>query len=431
MKAFRFILILVLLLASACNELPLPGGTAIPTNAPTPSPSPTPENSPTPEAGAAPSEPVTLRIWLPPQFDPNSGTQAGDLLRARLESFASLRPRLQLEVRVKSLQDPGGLLDALASASAAAPLALPDLVALPRPTMEAAALKGLLYPIDGLATNLDDADWYDFARQLARIQNTTFGVPMAGDALIMIFRPEVVGDPPSDWTSALETVGPLAFPAADPLALHTLALYQAAGGVIQDEQGRPTLNANTLAQVLAIYKESESANLLPLWLTQIEDDEQAWEAYQSQRASMVVTWASRYLANQETELESSAAPIPTPDGTPYTLATGWVWALSNPQPEKQRLAIELAEYLTDPSFLAEWSLAAGYMPTRSSALSGWTESPAQALVSRIVLSSHLIPPADVLSSLGPLLKLAATQVLKQQGDPVALAQDTVDHLQNP
>ena len=76
----------------------------------------------TPSATA--SSPQVLRIWLPPEFDPQAETPAADILRARLEEFTRRRAGMRIEVRVKAVEGPGGLLDALSSASAAAPLGL-------------------------------------------------------------------------------------------------------------------------------------------------------------------------------------------------------------------------------------------------------------------------------------------------------------------
>ena len=79
-------------------------------------------------------------------------------------------------MRIKAPDGPGGLLDSLTTASAAAPLALPDLVALPRPIMETAALKGLVHPYQNLTSPIDEPDWYPYARQLARLQDSIFGI---------------------------------------------------------------------------------------------------------------------------------------------------------------------------------------------------------------------------------------------------------------
>jgi ABC-type glycerol-3-phosphate transport system substrate-binding protein len=83
-----------------------------------------------------------------------------------------------------------------------------------------------------------------------------------------------------------------------------------------------------------------------------------------------------------------------------------VWALSSPQTERRALSIELAEFLTEGDFLANWTAAAGYLPPRAAALSGWPEAAPTALVNTIVQSAQVIPPNDVLAVLGPALQQA-------------------------
>jgi len=396
--------------------------------------------TPTAEAGGSGSADVTLRLWLPPQFDPGSGSEAGELLQARLDEFSRTHPAVRLEVRIKAVDGPGGLSDALSAASAAAPQALPDLVALPRPALEAAALKGLLRPFDNLTHLFTSPGWYNFARQLAYVQNSTFGIPFACDALLMVYRPALVGaTPPADWASAQALGLALAFPASDPQALFTLALYQASGGAIQDEQGLPMLSETHLLQVLNFYDEAGRVGLMPNWLTLYETDLQAWDAYTTDQTPMAITWVSRYLA--ERPANSSAAAFPTPNGEPFTLATGWVWA----QPTntggqaldidagaaaslRQILSIELVEFLTEENFLAQWTAAAGYLPPHASSLAAWPDETLRHVLDQLALAARIQPTADVLTSLSLPLQQAAIDVLKQQVDPQAAARAAVERL---
>src|SRR3990172_8842538 len=203
MKYLHSMVLLALILAAGCAGLPVD---VAPTLSAAPPASATPP--PTPQITNTPSGRKVLKLWLPPQFDPNLDTPASQILKARLEEFTARRPDVRVEVRLKALQGTGGLLDSLITASAAAPLALPDLVALPRPVLETAALKGFLHPFDDLINDLEDPDWYDYARQLARLQDSQFGQPFAGDALILVYRQEIVPEPPSTLTSDLQSEGP-------------------------------------------------------------------------------------------------------------------------------------------------------------------------------------------------------------------------------
>lgn len=150
------------------------------------------------------SGPQVISIWVPPQFDPENNTPGGVLLKNRLKAFEDQNPDVKVQVRVKAVTGPGSLLETLAAANAAAPLALPSLVALPRPDLETAALKGLIYPLDKLLeTTIDDPDWFAYARQMALIQGSTFGLPFAGDGLLLLYRPAHVNMHSGDWAGIL------------------------------------------------------------------------------------------------------------------------------------------------------------------------------------------------------------------------------------
>ncbi len=433
MRLQRFFLICLLvatMLVSCGPSEPTPALTATPAAIQT-SPTPT-SNAATQEPSTGAASPLTLRLWLPPDFDPDGGTQASELLLAHLDTFAASHPDVRLEVRVKALEGPGGLLDSLYTASSAAPLALPDLIALPRPLLESAALKGLLYSYDGLTTIMDQEGWYEYAQQLAHLQSSIFGLPFAGDALVLVYRPATLENPPSNWAEVTALGSPLLFPASDPEALFTLALYQSTGGLTQDEQGRPTLDQEALAQVFSFYKQSAQSGVMPYWMTQYETEEQVWAAFADGQASLAVAWLEYYLNHSGTlPVIASAAPIPTADGTPYTLATGWVWALANPDPLHRQVGAELAEHLVDPAFLAKWTPAAGYLPVHQTTPDGWADASLRSLTERVALSARLTPSMDLLSGLGSALQGAVVQVLKQQSDANVAAEAAATQLNQP
>jgi ABC-type glycerol-3-phosphate transport system substrate-binding protein len=123
--------------------------------------------------------------------------------------------------------------------------------------------------------------------------------------------------------------------------------------------------------------------------------------------------------------------LPTPVGQPSTLATGWVWALATPPSENQQLSVELAEFLTDSSFLFQWNQSLGYLPVRPSSLAVEPESTHGAVIERVVNSAILFPSRDILMSVGPALQEATVDVLKQQADPLTAAQLAATSLAKP
>jgi len=415
--------ILVILLAN-CAQSPIQE-----TNS-TPEPPSTPTDSliPTQESTQSAPEPTILRLWVPPQFDPASDTPSGNLLQERLEQYTAQRPDIRIETRVKASSGSGGLLDSLSSANAAAPMVVPDLILLPRSSLEIAALKGLLFPYDGLTSTLNDSDWYPYAQELGQLQTSTFGLPFAGNALVSLYRPSEIEMPATDWLSALEVGQPIAFPAAEEEAYFPLAEYLSTGAPIQDADGRPFLDIAALTDVLNFFQEAESAGVMPFWLTQFTNDEQSLQAYTENQVNTTVTWINRYLSTLPGD--TAAAPIITQDGTPFTLASGWVWALSNPQTERHAVSVDLAEFLTDSGFLTEWSETAGYLPPRASALEGWSNVALRNLVTKVVESARLIPSNEVMAVIGPALNQATVAILKQQSTPARAATEAIESLES-
>jgi|SRR5688572_411418 len=423
-RVLRFIVHVGLLLSTGCASIEqfLSTPLALPQISPTPTPVPvtsTPEeteaSNATPTAPAA-SQPRILRIWLPPQFDPNTATSSASLLRQRLADFEEEHPGLELEVRIKADEGEASLVNSLSVTSMAAPTVLPDLVLLSRPALEAASLKGLLHPIEGLSATLDDPNWYGYARQVGQIQNTGYGLPFAGDALVLVYRSEV--ERISNWNDIVASENPLVFAAGDPKALVGLSLYVSANGELLDTQGRPTLNQEVLTRVLTMISDGVLAGVFSPSLENMVSDEQVLQAYLGERANMAIYWASNYRAPQG----QFTLPLPGLEETTFSFGTGWVWALAGSNTENQQLAVELADYLVADDFLGEWTNASGYLPTRPS-----TVDPEDVNMNAILESAQLIPSNDVLTVLGPIMQNAISRVLNGE-KPEVVAENVMEQL---
>jgi len=281
---------------------------------------------------------MTLTIWLPPQFDVQSGSPAGDILKQALQDYQKDHPEILVDVRVKAPEGPAGLLESLAAAEPVAPAVVPSIIALQRPDLETAALKGMIYPLEAEAAGLQDADWFAYARDLARVQDTVFGLPFAGDALLMLYRPGHLSFIPTSWEQILVSGMGVSLPAGDPQALASLALYLSAGGAIQDEQGRPLLELETLQSELELYARGLNAGVFTPALTTVNTDGMAWQNYRDGVDHLAVSWASRYLSERPADTMSTFLPGLAEQS--YVLADGWAWAVADPQPAR-RLAAEM------------------------------------------------------------------------------------------
>ena len=399
-RIFRFLGFALLLFGAGCASLePFLNSLITPTPAPTRRVTPSPTAAATSTPLAEPSSPI-LRVWLPAELDPAADTPPAKLLAQRLASFEAQHPGLKIEVRLKKEDAEGEILNDLSITGAAAPTVLPDLLLLSRPDLEAAAMKGLLHPMDGLSTMLDDPNWYGYAQQLGHIENTGYGLPFMGNAMVMVYYPEL-GTLVS-WDDVLSSKGQFVFPAGNPDGLVGLSLYASAGGQILDTQGLPILDQDVLLQLLTLIEDGRSKKIFPPSLANVANEAQMLQIYRTGNANKAITW----ILNYHPDSDGAIAPLPGLDGNSFSYATGWIWALAGSDPENQQMAVKLAEYLVADDFITEWTRETGYLPTRPSSVKEGDRT-----MAAILESAHPIPSSDVLAVLGPLMQEAITRVL--------------------
>lgn len=420
LRFFRSIVFVGLLFSAGCASLePLLASLTPPA-----SPTPTQRATSTPpepiltETPPAVSQSPILRVWLPTQFNPASGNDAATLLGERLAQFGAQHDGLEIEVRLKKMDSENDIVNVLSLTNAAAPGALPDLILLSRPDLESAALSGLLHPIDGLSTSLEDPDWYAYAQQLAHLQNTGYGLPLAGDALALVYYPEL-GTLVS-WEDVFASRGQLVFPAGNTDGLVALSLYVSAGGEVLDAQGLPTLEVDALTRVLTLVQEGVSADVFSPSLVNVTTEAQTLQIYRTGSAgtNKGIIWILNYRADED----GAITPLPGLGEVPFSYATGWVWALAGANPENQQLAVELAEFLVADEFIGEWTRLMGYLPTRPSSVEENDRT-----LTAILESAHPVPSNDVVAILGPLMQEALTRVLNGE-QPEAVAASVVEKL---
>ncbi len=389
--------------------------------------------SPTPRPSATPNIPVvqsrTLIVWVPPQFDPGVATSAGNLFLSRLDDFKTRRPQTEIQVRVKPASGEFGILESLQMTNSAAPILMPDLIALPRSLAEQAFQAGLILPLEGYTDSIVEDDWYDYGLDLAYINGEIAGFPFAGDLMVMAYKNDTEEQLPQDWTSVIEAQKTLAFPASDPRGLVTLAWYQSISGEMPGSNEETYIQEESLLEVLKYYKAAQTAGVMPYWLTQFESDEQAWQSYQDRQSTLAITWSS-ILLNSESA-NTSLAALPTKEAKPFAYADGWIWCVIPSDLDTEQEAVELAEFLTEASFINTWGVAAGYLPVRPSGLDSWSETPYFATLQKLLPSAVLLPENDLQDNFGPVIRDAVVSVLKDQIEPETALAALLEKIQGP
>ena len=366
----------------------------------------------TPAPTSASAEINKLVIWLPPQFDPEADSATGTLVQSRIDAFQKKYPQWAVEVRLKAVDGRGGLLDSLANTSMAAPDALPAMVALQSQDLESAALKGLLLPLDEKTQSSAGNDWLPYAAQMGMIQGKSFGVPLAGDALILAYHPLLSPYPPSTWQELSSQHFPVIFPAADPDSIVVTTIYQAAGGNLLNQNNPPALEATPLQKSFAILNNGTQSGAFPSWISQFFTFSQAWDTYTHQNSSYAIVWASQYLPDPPGG--SKLTTLPKINSTQITLARGWVWCIPAMSTSTQDAALLLVEFFSDPDFINDLDQAAGYLPVNSGGLNVITDSQMKETITKITNIAQLMPTSSTINTISPIFENSTIQIIKKQ-----------------
>ena len=418
----RTIGLLAMLILAGCAPLLEPTSSPLPAD-PTPAVSPV---TSTPDLGST-ADSGPLRLWLPPFLDPESGTPAGDLLKARLAAIAEQHPELTIDVRVKADSGPAGLLETLRVATAAAPSTLPDVIALNPAGLHTAALKGLIVPLtDVLAAPTED-DWYPMAVEAAHIDGALYGYPFASNSLIFSYRASAYETRPLSWSALVESDRSFLFPAADPQAVFTLAMYQSLGGSLSGPSGRPALDPAPLADVLDFYASARVAGVLPTSVSSFTNADETWRTLVAGRADSATAMLSDYLGIPRAPF-LAAAPLPTRLGEGVALTSTWSWGLVATNPARQAAAAELVRWLADPAFLGPWTQALGMMPPTPAALQAWQSGQDATVVAILSAASQPRPTEEILAIFGPPLHQAVQAVLTAGASAEAAAFEAAQSL---
>lgn len=378
-----------------------------------------------------PTDPVDiLTIWVPIFLSPYEDTPEGMLLSERFTAFEELNPDIKLQIRIKDEDGPAGLLETLSSASIAAPSALPDIVALDPVSLNSAALKGLVIPLEDVYETPSVPTWYQHAIDSVYFGDSYFGIPFVSNTDVFVYRQDAFENPPLGWTDLLTGTETFLFPGGDQEASFTLAQYISLNGTAQDEEGRPALKTSILRDVLEFYSTSERNGLLPLSSLQYLTSDQTWAVLEQIGVSSAVVPLRTFL-QQTSSVIHSAQPFPTSDGDGIVLTRTYSWSIVATEDDRQARAVELINWLMIPDFLGPWANSLGMLPATSGALSHWPSDESTATVNQLVRVAVPFPNAETVAILGPALQNSIEEVLFNRSTPNAAALMAVEQVRNP
>ncbi|MGD8997349.1 MAG: extracellular solute-binding protein, partial [Anaerolineae bacterium] len=386
---------------------------------------PTPTAEPTPMI-------VTLELWLPEELDPYGEGGGSQILAQQLAEFSDAYPNLQVEVVVKKARGRGGLIDFMRTARDAVPAVLPDLVVLDASDLTTVAGSELIQPLDDLLTPSVAEDRFPFATAMGRVEGQTAGAVLGVDMQHLAYRPILFDSPPVTWQDVISAPASFLFPAGGydgRINDATLIQYLGAGGKLTDAEGNPSLDEEALIDVFDFYTRCVTNTVVaPTQALTATHVDQVWEQFKEGEGGMTVVRASRYWL--EADETMAAAPIPTENGQPISIARGWAMAIVTEDPARQDFAMLLIDWLTGPEQTALWTRAAGYLPVTRSALRLWDVSEEERAVLRDLLEAATPPPRPgVMEATGPPMQQALESLLNGRATPREAAASAVERTQ--
>lgn len=367
-------------------------GAPIPTTTATPTATSAPVRTATPAAAATSAAPVAvsgiaLTWWTSEFLSPKAPQPAGLLLAERLAAFeASQEGGTTVNPVLKARYGKGGVLDLLRTAQPVASSVLPDLVALDVIELEQAAAVGLLQSVDDLLDPELLAGLYPFATANGRFGDRLLAVQFVADVEHVVYLKDQAEVPPDTWSALVATRLPYLFPIAGASAgsvarpqealTHAIISQYLSAGASQDTVGRGLrVEAQPLTRLLSFYEEATGSGLLPPAALEVGDSDTVWSVYAQSAVPFAYVSGRRYLTQRELLKNVGYAAAPGYAAPTRSLADGWALAVVTTDPVRQRAAAALLNWLLQPQFAADWSRAAGWLPTSPEALAAWGADP--------------------------------------------------------
>lgn len=445
MKRWTMIILFVIAAAAGllagCDTLipPVPTATDTPTESAA-APTLTPSVEPDDEIGEPPVLPdegddeIRLMVWMPEALTPVEGTPGAEVLLEQFGAFDALHDTLSVEALPKLTVGPGSTLAYLRSAPDVAPSILPDLALIDRDALVQAANEGLLVPAEPLVDAGLVEDLYPVSVALGEVNDELVGVPYLLQTQHVVYREAAFETGPRSFEDALSAGVGFSFPAGTPGSVNrtVLAQYLAAGGTLTDFDGTPLLDADALTEVLTFYAAAREANVFDPALFRITDPTESWEQYVQRQTEMAVVSSTTFLAERGEVRSTGVTWVPTLDGTPIALATGWVWVITTDDPARQEAALTLLDYLMNPVNHGLYAEAAGWLPSQPGALAAWAEVDLYArFADTLLAAARPLPDPGLREVIGTAIQDALEDVVLNDDTPLEAATDAATRVNPP
>lgn len=349
-----------------------------------------------------PPGPLTLVVWLPDTLASADQPLARAEINRQVQAFNASQSRIIVEIRLKMVNDVGGIMSTLRAASSVAPGAQPDLTLLRRQDLVPAQRDGLIRSLEGKLppTQINSLDT---ALKLGQVNNQLVGLPYLLELEHLVYRPNASTEEVSGWSfeDVLNRRLPLVFPAGRSSGISDVVYlqYLAAGGTLAADNTL-SYNADALQETLSFYESARDEGVLDDRLVNYTTTADYRVDFSAQQVNSAVFFSPDYLQLLVEDRTLLAAPIPTSTGQNIALLNGWTWVLVASQADRQSAAMEFLTFLMQPDNQAAYAQTLNLLPSQRTVLIDTLPSTVDQTIYLSLLDNALLPLAE--SEGGPL-----------------------------
>ena len=240
-----------------------------------------------------------------------------------------------------------------------------------------------LQPLDALMP--DTSDFVPFVRAgMHGPDGRLKALWVSTDVRVLFVRKDLVPTPPKTWDALLalapdlakRNMTPYIFPGGrgEASVMEHLPMFWALGGQLVDDGGKPVFaaGANRAAwvKVLGFLKQTVTSGASPARVVNYRFEADMYPEILRGNVAMFLggSWMPKQLHDLGDKAEWVVAPIPMPgDVGPATTAGGWTFGVFTPDAAKQKLAVDLVNFIAaSPEGMLGAVSAQGNLPTRLS-----------------------------------------------------------------
>ena len=347
----------------------------------------------TPTLAPTPQDPTNMVIWWPEPLSPLDNGDAADLLSQQISAFQVAQGNIEVKLRLKTEEGLGGIISTLRAASPVAPGALPDLTLMRRNDLQAAALAGLIYPLEGNVSSAILGDLYDSALELGQVNGQLYGLPYMLEAQHMAYHADEV-PASSRFSDILASDISFALPVAQADQINGILLtqYLSAGGTLPEGEDI-LIDAEALLQTLEFYEDAANQGLIDAAVLNYTSPADYHTALVAGTLDAGVVSSTTYLNFLDAGEDLSFGPVPTQNGEIIGELNGWMWVMTTASTERQALATRFLNWMMNASRQGEYSRTINMIPSQRTALQVWQTTPYIEFI-RQLLNNVLLPLSD-------------------------------------